>query len=411
MLPTGPSARRGHSLVLYNETKVILFGGRGNDAHRRHVPKRFHVEEEQGVLDFTTHDGYPLSSSYSPDSARCQPVETCTPLQDDSSGSEEVCSYSWEHLFKDNPSPTKQAKIEETCGFSPVFVMYNDVWLLDTDCLRYGDLACANDGLRILHEGLTFGGCNSEQGELVCETPSERYGHGAAMLNETTMAICGGYSHECEDYCDDLWLFDLVSLHWTKVESTLNPGYRRDFSLVSDFSSLYLFGGHRLWNGFSNGNLELPKEGYLEDLWRYGADETGQFQWSQLEKKTTCVDAPGLTWESRNDKKCTVHWPSPRSGHAAVYDKNRGGIWLHGGYSTYYPYPTSKDPGSGIGTRSVGREHIALHPTYAFYLDDLWFFDLESGYWEKKRICELLKNDISFHIMHMLNSIDSHIIF
>jgi len=30
----GPGERRGHSLVLFNDTKVILFGGRGNDAHR-----------------------------------------------------------------------------------------------------------------------------------------------------------------------------------------------------------------------------------------------------------------------------------------------------------------------------------------------------------------------------------------
>eukprot|EP00984_Skeletonema_dohrnii_P023625 scaffold12719_cov103-Skeletonema_dohrnii-CCMP3373.AAC.6 len=35
-LADGPNARRGHSLVLFNDTKLILFGGRGNDAHRVH---------------------------------------------------------------------------------------------------------------------------------------------------------------------------------------------------------------------------------------------------------------------------------------------------------------------------------------------------------------------------------------
>ena len=317
-LAEGPGERRGHSLVLFNNSKVILFGGRGNDAHRQHVPKRFNIVEEEGVLEFSTHDGMPLSSSYSPYSARCQPVETCVPLTSASSGNEEVCSYSWEHLLQNNPSPTEQAKIEEACGFVPVGVYYNDIWMYDTDCLRYADLACANDGWRILHPGLTFGGCNNEQGEHVCETPSERHGHGATMLNESTMAVYGGYSHECEDFCDDFWLFDLHLLRWTKVESSLkNPGNRHEFSMVSDSNtesaSIFLFGGHRLWHGFSSDNNAenrwqsegpLPKGGYLDDLWVYGDDNAndGEKQWVQIEGKMTCADSPGLTWESRNGK-------------------------------------------------------------------------------------------------------------
>lgn len=200
-LAEGPGERRGHTLVVYDNSKVVLFGGRGNDAHRKHVPKRFNAVEEGGVLEFSTHEGMPLSSSYSPDSEGCRPVETCVPLTNASSGNKEVCSYSWEHLLQGNPSPTEQGEIEEACGFVPVGIYYNDVWVYDTDCLRYSDLACANDGWRILHPGLTFGGCNDEQGEHICETPSERHGHGATMLDGSTMAIYGGYSHECEVFC------------------------------------------------------------------------------------------------------------------------------------------------------------------------------------------------------------------
>ncbi|KAL7553832.1 hypothetical protein ACHAWF_017166 [Thalassiosira exigua] len=399
MLGEGPSERRGHSLVLFNHSKVILFGGRGNDAHRKHVPSRFHVVEEEGVLEFSTHDGMPLSSIYNPDSPVCQPIETCMPLTNASSGNEEVCAYSWEHLLQDDPTPTEQAKIEETCGYVPVGVHYNDVWVYDTDCLRYADLACASDGWRILHEGMEFGGCNNEGGELVCQGPSERYGHCAAMLDESTMAVYGGYSHECEDYCDDFWLFDLLTSQWSKVETPFNPGNRWEFTMVSDSNadsaSIYLFGGHRLWHGFSSENsienrwqstAMLPKGGYLDDLWIYQQSDDGERQWVNVEGKTTCVGAPGLTWESRNDKRCKVHWPGARSGHAAVYDPVRGGMWIHGGYSTYYPYPTSKDSGSGPGTQTLGREHVPLHPTHSFYLDDLWFYNVTSGYWNKKRI-------------------------
>ncbi|KAL9184595.1 hypothetical protein ACHAXT_012565 [Thalassiosira profunda] len=401
LLGEGPNERRGHSLVLFNESKVILFGGRGNDAHRPHVPRHFDLVEEGGVLEFATHDGKPLSDIYSPDSPLCQPVETCHPLTNARSGNAEVCSQSWDHLLQGDPTATEQAKVEETCGFVPVGVHYNDVWVYDTDCLRFGDLACANDGWRILHPGIKFGGCNTEDGVLVCASPSERYGHGAAMLDDTTMAVYGGHSHECEDYCDDLWLFDLLSLEWSKVESTPSPGNRHDFSFVSDSTTntAYLFGGHRLWHGFSDDNsvdnrwqstAELPKGGYLNDLWAFGADPANadEKQWSQIEGKTTCVDAPGLTWESRNDQHCQLHWPSARSGHAAVFDEKRGGLWVHGGFSTYYPYPTSKDAGSGPGTQTLGRDHAPLTPTHSFYLDDLWFFDAKKGFWQKKRICE-----------------------
>lgn len=393
--------RRGHTMVLYNASKVILFGGRGKDKHFPHVPRRFNlIEDEGGVVEFATHDNHPLSSDFSPESPQCQPIKTCLSLlfdrQEDISGAEtdendEVCSYSWEHLLENNASVTEQAKIEEKCGFVPAAVHFNDVWMYDTDCKRYADLACSNDGWKILDPGKTFGGCDNNSGELVCQTPSERYGHGAAMLNETTMAVYGGFSNECHDYCDDFWLFDFISLQWTKVESQITPGNRWQFSMVSDGTSIYLFGGNRLWHGFSGDNSadnrwdntdELPEGGYMNDKWVYSTNDG----WRNVEGKTTCVDAPGLTWESRNDKHCEVYWPSARSGHAAVYDARRHGMWLHGGFSTYYPYPSSKSAGSAVGTRELGREHTALHPSWEFWLDDLWFYDIKSGYWEKKII-------------------------
>lgn len=292
-------------------------------------------------------------------------------------------------------------------------VHYNDVWVLDTDCVRYADLVCANDGWRILHPGKTFGGCNKENGELVCETPSERYGHGAVMLNETTMAVYGGYSNECHDYCDDFWLFDIPSVQWSKVESqsTITPGNRWEFSMVSDGSSIYLFGGHRLWHGFSDNNNvenrwesdnELPKGGYLNDLWVFSNSNN---TWHKVEGKTTCIDNPGLTWESRNDKHCEIYLPSARSGHAVVYDEKRGGMWLHGGYSTYYPYPTSKSAGSSFGNRKLGREVTALTPTWQFYLDDIWFYDFNSGYWTKKKTFGRKPQQRTDHIISLSDDI------
>ena len=147
----------------------------------------------------------------------------------------------------------------------------------------------------------------------MCEIPSERYGHGATMLDESTMAVYGGYSNECEDYCDDLWLFDAASLQWMEVKSASNPGNRWKFSMVGGFgtegSSIYLFGGHRLWHGMAQDNSAenrwqstelLPKGGYLDDLWvlKSNQPDGNLKEWVKIEGKDTCVDAPGLTWES-----------------------------------------------------------------------------------------------------------------
>ena len=375
LLSDGPNARRGHSLVLFNETKLILFGGRGNDAHRVHVPRRFDIVEEEGVLDFAA-DQIPLSSRYSPES--CSPIKTCTSLSDSTiDGEEEMCTYSWHHLLENNLHPED---VEEVCGFVPVGTYYNDVWTYDVDCSK-ADLDCADDGWTIWHPGLNFGG----PGKI----PSERYGHGAAMLNKTTMAIYGGYSQGCEDYCDDIWLFDLVEMKWSKQDITEGPGERWKFSMVSDSSSnIYLFGG-QLWHGSSSdADLEkynhlLSKGGYLNDFWVYSNDS-----WTNVKGKETCVHAPGLTWESRNDEHCELIWPEGRSGHATVYDAKRNGIWIHGGYSTFFPYPTNKDRSSDTEGVESRRSSIGIigSPTYQFYLDDLWFYSINSGFWEKKRV-------------------------
>eukprot|EP00985_Skeletonema_marinoi_P033004 scaffold40211_cov226-Skeletonema_marinoi.AAC.1 len=66
-----------------------------------------------------------------------------------------MCTYSWHNLLQDSPNPED---VEEVCGFVPVGTYYNDLWMYDFDCLRYADLACVDDGWKILHPGITFGG-------------------------------------------------------------------------------------------------------------------------------------------------------------------------------------------------------------------------------------------------------------
>ena len=59
--------------------------------------------------------------------------------------------------------------------------------------------------------------CLMERGLTVCTTPSERYNHGAAMFNDGTMYVYGGFSQRCVDYCDDLWFFDIYIKAWREI--------------------------------------------------------------------------------------------------------------------------------------------------------------------------------------------------
>jgi hypothetical protein len=48
----------------------------------------------------------------------------------------------------------------------------------------------------------------------VCTVPSERYNHASAMFDDGTLYVYGGFSERCQDYCDDLWMFDIYLKVW-----------------------------------------------------------------------------------------------------------------------------------------------------------------------------------------------------
>jgi hypothetical protein len=72
------------------------------------------------------------------------------------------------------------------------------------------------------------------------------------------MIIYGGFSPLCEDYCNDMWLFDFKDNEWTEMMEIGNkaygPGKRFKFSSVILGRSMYIFGGFRLWHGFGHQN-------------------------------------------------------------------------------------------------------------------------------------------------------------
>lgn len=302
----GPGARRGHSMLLFGESKLILFGGRSHEVEREHTPKTYRVAEVDGTIDFLSYE-----------------------------------------------DPLNNATSSVVVG-----LYFNDVWEYDLDCERYGDAECVQGGWKVLNPGAFRGGCKIVQGRELCTHPSERWMHGFALFDDSTALAYGGYSQRCEDYCGDLWSFDLRDNTWMEIAITSAPGKRSRFSMVGDGSRFYVFGGFRLWHGYADDNSEenrwesrqlLPEGGYLNDMWQY-------------EKRLMAPDEPVPTRVDQDFGNWTRIYgindaPEPRAGHVAALD--RDGMWLFGGYTASFPYP------------SFGNN----------YLDDLWFFNFTSSTW------------------------------
>lgn len=302
---------------------------------------------------------------------------------------------------------------------------------------------CINSGWMLLDAGGFEGGCTIELGILVCTVPSERYQHGAVMYNDQTMYVYGGFSQRCVDFCDDVWFYDLYMGGWREVYEAgalsrlyyevrgidflyysdvdvpkdpsasgwAGPGKRWRHSMVigDEFVAadgkpsqpMAVFGGHRLWHGWSLENSQAnswenhttyPAGGYLNDLWIYVKEldyettagetlKTSQGTWRMLHANESCRPTPGLTWDTRNLITCEVNWPQERAGHSSAYDTKRGRIWIFGGYNTYFPYLSTDGLGSGIGVTAMLRDGFVPYPGFNYYMNDLWFYDLALQNW------------------------------
>lgn len=141
---------------------------------------------------------------------------------------------------------------------SKVGVYFNDVRSYDIDCTRYADQSCEENTWSILDPGVEGGGCEIRLGAMICSHPSERWYHGAETFNDRSMIIYGGFSQQCEDYCDDMWEFDFEKHSWTELAELGNqktgPGKRWKFSSSSDGVRMYIYGGFRIWHGFATEN-------------------------------------------------------------------------------------------------------------------------------------------------------------
>ena len=188
----------------------------------------------------------------------------------------------------------------------------------------------------------------------------------------------------------------VVSKPYLNGTKTLNGA-----KFPNNLQRMALFGGHRLWHGYAIENSEsnswenydsLPPGGYLDDLWIYTKQldlettpgetyKTALGRWKKIKPKEKCIPTPGLTWDLQNIVTCETLWPQHRGGHGSAWDDARNRIWIFGGYNTYYPYLSTDGMGSGIGVSSLNSGGFVPYPGYNYYLNDLWYYDLSTGYW------------------------------
>ncbi|RLN10489.1 hypothetical protein BBO99_00003667 [Phytophthora kernoviae] len=181
----------------------------------------------------------------------------------------------------------------------PVAVLFNDVWSYNINCSRFADNGCVNSTWEVLNPGAQWGGCRMTYGAKVCTHP--RFGP------------------MCEDYCDDLWLYDFSDGSWTEM-----------IELES-----------------SRHDTEILDEALISDI----------------------------------EVECIVNWPSARAGHAAVVFDNA--IFIHGGYRTFFPYPTTTSAGAGRGTLGTRGTSFTPFPNHPYYLSDMWKFNITTGVWSQ----------------------------
>lgn len=181
----------------------------------------------------------------------------------------------------------------------------------------------------------------------------------------------------------------------------ISPAYNSsEGKYVQDF---YLFGGHRIWQGFSQENSEsnnwsnyttIEQGGYLNDFWIYTKQldfvtlpaedfKESNGRWKYVHKMEQCFANPGIEWSTRNDVACVTVWPSARAGHGLAYDANRTRLWLFGGYSTYFPYVSTDGVGSSNGTTKLGSGGFIPYPDFGYFKNDLWYYSFNDSYWHQ----------------------------
>ena len=116
----GPAARRGHSLLLYNKSKVIVFGGLANREMALHTPKTFEIKQ----VRLLSNSRIVILSYFCYFHARDKYIVVCLQIN----GQLEFVTYDTKNVIE------CEGKVTELCRNYPMTprpAIYNDLWSYD----------------------------------------------------------------------------------------------------------------------------------------------------------------------------------------------------------------------------------------------------------------------------------------
>jgi hypothetical protein len=192
---------------------------------------------------------------------------------------------------------------------------------------------------------MLFGGMTLWEGFLPSSSSSssasKNYPSEATANAPPTTKFVGG-SKKPGGFLDDMWVFRkrLLTRGWGGINNFLED-------VQGDFTDPRNDGGG-------------PDPENYASQWEENPVDSGDFGfWEKVNVTEECLPDPAqASWTDRFDQYCREFWPSPRAGHVAVLDSKRGGLWLHGGYRTHYPYLNTAEVAPAM-TNDQGAETLA----------------------------------------------------
>ena len=360
----GPPGRSGHTAVVNDESRMIVFGGKVR------VPNGDYLND-LWLYDWNTGNW----TAYNPNELVCEECAVCASERaNEEQGHMYIKADDGSFIPCGNDTDVDWLSLSQTSRSFGAKCEYH------TTCFDW-------TGLRpYAQPNLEVG-----VGRASRELPSGRWEHQMALvLNRESgqrdqLVMFGGFSVDCVDYCDDLWHYHIPRSMWTKITNFTKPIPTRRWkhAMVDYLDAVFLFGGHgqRLVSPL-NQNEKVANEIYdpvgatydpndplyFDDLWSYNSTER---EWERL--KPFCVTCAN---ETEIDGTAERDIFGPRGRHSPSLANHDDALYMFGGYA--YGGVTNF---VGIYPTGLATDYPSLESKY--YLNDMWKYNITSNEWEE----------------------------
>lgn len=257
-----PTGRRGHSMVLYNDTLLVIFGGR-------------YLSQQSAtyvnVTNLIQTDPFVASNIQSTSLVNCSSLN--------------YCNLRGSCILPTNSSVYPQIRCECIDGYNgyqcekqEIEYYLHDLWIFNiqnlTNIANKPDLHYQSfDSNSLQSIGLALKFFNSFQTEnypwILFRSdppgtqnpvlwPEPRYFHSSVIIDNKFL-VYGGYSQLCQDYCTPVWEYSFLESDnrgrgvWRKyTQNNDGPGGRWRHVAVANGEYMYIFGGQPSFNSSSD---------------------------------------------------------------------------------------------------------------------------------------------------------------